>query len=97
MSRLRNKLNKELVSTIIFHEMDYVEFALQPQHETLSDSRIHLISDASERNLSRKRPRSLSLLSVHSSDWMTTGKLRLYKLSMMELPIKGSRLNNMKT
>jgi len=28
---------------------------------------------------------------------MTTGKVRLYKLWMMKLPIKGSRLNNMKT
>jgi len=47
-----------------------VEFALQFQHETSSDSGIQLIRDVNDlKNKSRKRPRSLSIPSVHSDDW----------------------------
>ena len=46
-----------------------VEFALPPQHETSSDSEIHLISDINDLAInSRKRPISALLLSIHSSD-----------------------------
>jgi len=50
--------------------LNIAEFASQPQHETSSDSGIHLISDINDlKNKSRKRPRSLSLISINSSDW----------------------------
>jgi len=45
------------------------EFALQAQHETSSDSGIPLISDTPKSNISRKRPRSLSLVTLNSNDW----------------------------
>jgi len=46
-----------------------VEFALDPQRETSSDSEMQLISDVMDlENKSRKRPRSLSLLSMNSRD-----------------------------
>jgi len=46
-----------------------VESSLQAQHETSSESRIQLISDTSESNISRKRPNSLSLVSLNGNDW----------------------------
>jgi len=46
-----------------------VEFALQSQHETISDYGLQLINDVKDyENKSRKRLRSLSLLSINSSD-----------------------------
>jgi len=53
-----------------------VEFALQSQHETSSDSGIHLTSDINDlQNKSRKRPRSLSLPTMNhcdlDEDWET--------------------------
>ena len=47
-----------------------VEFALHPQHETSLDSRIQIIKDLNYfKNKSRKRPRSLSMVSLNSNDW----------------------------
>jgi len=44
-----------------------VEFALHPQHETSSDSEIQAKEDF--KSESRKRPRSLSMVSLNSNDW----------------------------
>ena len=50
--------------------MTCVEFALHPQHETSLDSGIQLIEDVKYFNSkSRKRPRSLSMVSLNSNDW----------------------------
>jgi len=49
--------------------MHFVEFALHPQHETYLGSRIQLIEDFNFKNGSRKRPRSLSMISLNSNDW----------------------------
>ena len=68
--------------------LGYVEFALQPQHETSSDSGIQLISDAPESNLSRKRPRNLSLLSVHSSDWNVCWETKTLQIMNNGIPDK---------
>ena len=47
-----------------------VEFAFHPQHEMSLDSGIQLIEDFNYfKSKSRKRPRSLSLVSLNSSNW----------------------------
>jgi len=47
-----------------------VEFVAHPQHETSFDSGIQIIKDFNYfKNKSRKRPRSLSMISLNSSDW----------------------------
>jgi len=47
-----------------------VEFALHPQHETSLDSGIQIIKDFNYfKSKSRKRPRSLSMVSLNSNDW----------------------------
>ena len=47
-----------------------VEFALHPQHEMSLDSGIQLIKDFNYfKSKSKKRPRSLSMVSLNSSDW----------------------------
>jgi len=62
--------------------MAHVEIASQSQHET----GIHLISDIDSENKSRKRPISLSLLSIHGNDW-NVGKPRLHRQWTMDFPI----------
>ena len=55
-----------------------VEFALQSQHETSSASGMQWISDFNDfKDKSRKRPRSLSLVSLSSSDWEDYGETKV--------------------
>jgi len=69
--------------------MTSVEFALQPQHETSSHSGIHLISDINDfESRSKKRPRNLSLLFVHSSDWNENWETKTSQLMDNGLPNK---------
>jgi len=51
-------------------DLPTVEFALQSQHEAFSDSGMQLISNINDlKNKLRKRPRRLSFVSMHGSDW----------------------------
>ena len=50
--------------------MTYVEFTLHPQHETSLNSGIQIIKDFNYfKSKSRKRPRSLSMVSLNGIDW----------------------------
>ena len=58
------------MNNLKFINLGYVEFALHPQHETSLDSGIQIIKDFNYlKSKSRKRPRSLSMVSLNSNDW----------------------------
>jgi len=63
-------LKVKLTEGVRYAQLPSVEFALHPQHETSLDSGIQIIKDFNYfKNKSRKRPRSLSMVSLNSNDW----------------------------
>jgi len=68
-----------------------VGFAMHPQHQHSLDSGVNVIcEDAKE--APRKRPRSLSLLSLNSSDWNSFWETKTSPLMNIEQTIKRIKL-----
>jgi len=65
---------------------------MRPQHNRSVDSGIDLLYDSKDKKDSlKKRPRSLSLVSLNSSDWSDYWERKTSQLRTTELPNKKTK------